>query len=77
MIQGTGMPVFPGVAIGSGVVYEKSQRKQAVSTGDPVQEQARFDDACRMAKAHYCRRWARNSRSPASARFLRSSGAAA
>ncbi len=31
----------------------------------------------RRSIPRYCRRWARNSRSPASARFLRSSGAAA
>lgn len=50
MIQGSGMPVFPGVAIGNGVVYRKAQRSQITNTGDPVQEQARFDDACQKAK---------------------------
>ena len=50
MIQGSGLPVFPGVAIGNGVVYRKAERKQAVSTGDPVQEASRFDAAVVTAK---------------------------
>ncbi len=50
MIKGSGLPVFPGVAIGDGVVYRKTERKQTVSSGDPAQEQARFDAACQTAK---------------------------
>ncbi len=50
MIKGYGLPVFPGVAIGDGVVYRKTERKQTVSSGDPAQEQARFDAACQTAK---------------------------
>ena len=50
MIKGSGLPVFPGVAIGKAVVYRKSERQQAVSSGDPVQEAARFDAAVQTAK---------------------------
>ena len=50
MIQGSGLPVFPGVAIGNGVVYRKAQRQAAVSSGDPKQEQEKFDQACATAK---------------------------
>ena len=51
MIQGSGLPVFPGVAIGNGVVYRKAQRQAAVSSGDPKQEQEKFNEACATAKA--------------------------
>ncbi len=50
MIQGTGLPVFPGVAIGNAVVYRKQQRQTAVVCGTPAEEQARFDKACLDAK---------------------------
>ncbi len=50
MICGSGLPVFPGVAIGNAVVYRKAERKAAAPTGDPQQEQARFDAAVEEAK---------------------------
>ena len=50
MIKGSGLPVFPGVAIGEAVVYRKAERQQSVSSGDPVQEAARFDAAVQTAK---------------------------
>ena len=37
MIQGSGLPVFPGVAIGNGVVYRKAQRQAAAPSGNPKQ----------------------------------------
>ena len=50
MIKGSGLPVFPGVAIGNAVVYRKAERQQCVSSGDPAQEAARFDAAVQTAK---------------------------
>ena len=50
MIQGSGLPVFPGVAIGDAVVYRKAQREAAVSSGDPAVEQKKFEEACATAK---------------------------
>ena len=48
---GSGLPVFPGVAIGPAVVYHKARREAPVACGDPAQEQKRFDEACETAKA--------------------------
>ena len=45
MNQGTGLPVFPGVAIGPAVVYRKMEGKLPLSQGDPGQEQEKFDRA--------------------------------
>ena len=39
------------IAIGNGVVYRKAQRQAAVSSGDPKQEQEKFNEACATAKA--------------------------
>ncbi len=50
MKQGSGLPVFPGVAIGKAVVYQKAQRQEAVASGDPAIEQAKFEEACATAK---------------------------
>lgn len=51
MKQGSGMPVFPGVAIGNAVVYRKQQHNDApVECGTPAQEQEKFDKACAVAK---------------------------
>ena len=50
MKQGSGLPVFPGVAIGPAVVYQKAQRQEAVASGDPAAEQAKFDAAVLTAK---------------------------
>ncbi|MDO5401646.1 MAG: phosphoenolpyruvate--protein phosphotransferase [Eubacteriales bacterium] len=50
MIQGYGLPVFPGVAIGSSVVYRKAQRSLPVSCGEPAVEQAKFDAARETAR---------------------------
>lgn len=50
MKQGSGLPVFPGVAIGKAVVYRKAQHQKVVSSGDPAAEQARFEAACTTAK---------------------------
>ncbi len=49
MKQGSGLPVFPGVAIGPAVVYRK-QRRQSVPKEDPAAEQKKFDAACVTAK---------------------------
>ena len=50
MKQGMGLPVFPGVAIGKAVVYQKAQHQTAVSSGDPAAEQEKFEKACAEAK---------------------------
>lgn len=50
MKQGCGLPVFPGVAIGSAVVYRKSQRNLPVSSGDAALEKAKFDAALETAR---------------------------
>ncbi len=50
MKQGSGLPVFPGVAIGQAVVYQKTQRQQAEFSGDVHAEQAKFDAAVATAK---------------------------
>ncbi len=51
MKQGTGLPVFPGVAIGTPVVYRKAARSLPVAAGDPAAEQKKFDDALETARA--------------------------
>ncbi len=50
MKQGYGLPVFPGVSIGSAVVYRKSERVLPVSSGSPAVEQAKFDQAVETAR---------------------------
>ena len=50
MKQGIGMPVFPGVSIGSAVVYRKAERVLPVSSGDPAVEQAKFNGALETAR---------------------------
>ena len=50
MKQGHGLPVFPGVAIGSAVVYRKSERNLPVSSGDPALEQSKFNAAVETAR---------------------------
>lgn len=45
MKQGTGLPVFSGVAIGSAVVYRKHVQAAPIACGAPEQEQKKFDDA--------------------------------
>ena len=50
MITGIGLPVFPGVAIGSAVVYRKAERVLPVSSGDPTVEQAKFNAAVETAR---------------------------
>ena len=50
MKTGSGLPVFPGVAIGKAVIYQKAQRQEAVSSGDAAAEQAKFEQACAAAK---------------------------
>ena len=51
MKQGSGMPVFPGVAIGNAVVYRKQQHNDTpVECGTPAQEQEKFEKACTVAK---------------------------
>ncbi len=50
MKQGYGLPVFPGVSIGSPVVYRKSERVLPVSSGNPATEQAKFDQARETAR---------------------------
>ncbi len=50
MKQGTGFPVFPGVAIGQAVVYKKASNEMPAACGDVVLEQKKFDDACAEAR---------------------------
>lgn len=50
MRKGTGMPVFPGIAMGPVVVYRKTQRSLPVSCGQPKVEQAKFDKALETAR---------------------------
>ena len=50
MKQGIGLPVYPGVAIGSVVVYRKSQGGLPSAWGDAAQEQKKFEDAVAEAK---------------------------
>ena len=50
MKQGIGLPVYPGVAIGSVVVYRKSQGGLPSAWGDAAQEQKKFEDAVTEAK---------------------------
>jgi len=47
---GFGSPVFPGVSIGTPVVYRKSERTLPVSSGDPNVEQAKFNEALETAR---------------------------
>ena len=50
MIKGSGLSVFPGVAIGKAVVYRRPEHQQAAASGDPIQEAARFAAAVQTAK---------------------------
>lgn len=50
MIKGSGLSVFPGVAIGKAVVYRRPEHQQAATSGDPIQEAARFAAAVQTAK---------------------------
>ena len=50
MKTGVGLPVFPGVSIGSAVVYRKAERVLPVSSGDPAVEQAKFNAAVETAR---------------------------
>ena len=47
---GVGLPVFPGVAIGPAVVYRKTECVLPVSSGDPAEEQAKFNAALETAR---------------------------
>ena len=48
---GSGLPVFPGVAIGRPVVYRKVQATDALPCGTPEEEQQKFNEAIEAAKA--------------------------
>ena len=50
MKTGFGLPVFPGVSIGSAVVYRKQERALPVPSGDPALEQAKFNAALETAR---------------------------
>ena len=50
MKQGSGLTVFPGVAIGSAVVYRKAQTAAVTACGTPAAEQQKFEAACQTAK---------------------------
>lgn len=50
MKTGFGLPVFPGVSIGSAVVYRKTERTLPVPSGDPTIEQAKFNAALETAR---------------------------
>lgn len=47
---GSGLPVFPGIAIGPAVVYRKKQHTADVPCGTPEEEQQKFNDAVETAK---------------------------
>ncbi len=47
---GTGLPVFPGVAIGHVVVYRKAQAASGIPCGTPEEEQKKFNEAVVTAK---------------------------
>ena len=47
---GSGLPVFPGVAIGPAVIYRKVQAAAPVSCGTPEEEQQKFNQAVETAK---------------------------
>ena len=51
MTQGSGLPVFPGVAIGPAVVYRRGAPTGPQTCGDPSAEQAKFDAARETARA--------------------------
>ena len=48
---GSGLPVFPGVAIGPAVVYRKKQSNIEIVCGTPEEEQQKFNEAVDTAKA--------------------------
>lgn len=50
MQQGTGLPVFPGVALGPAVVYQKETHTTSLPAGSPQQEQEKFQQALATAK---------------------------
>ncbi len=50
MYEGTGKPVFAGVAIGPVQLYRPAQRQLPASSGDPSAEQALFDAARETAR---------------------------
>ena len=50
MKQGTGLPVFPGVALGQAVVYRRNEYVSSLPAGDPQQEQEKFQQALATAK---------------------------
>ena len=50
MKTGFGLPVFPGVSIGSAVVYRKQERALPIPSGDPALEQAKFNAALETAR---------------------------
>ena len=50
MRKGTGLPVFPGIAIGPAVVYRKTRRTLPVACGNPSVEQKKFDTARETAR---------------------------
>ena len=47
---GSGLPVFPGVAIGPAVVFRKKQSAAALPCGSPEEEQQKFNAAVESAK---------------------------
>lgn len=49
MIQGTGRPVFSGVAIGRAYIYKKEQASLPTSCGDAAVEQQKFEEAKAVA----------------------------
>ena len=51
MIQGTGLPVFPGVAIGPAFVHETAKLELPTAWGSAAEERQRFTDAKAQAQA--------------------------
>ena len=50
MKQGSGLPVFSGVAIGPAVVYRRAERSSIACGQDPAEEQKKFDLAREIAR---------------------------
>lgn len=50
MKQGSGLCVFPGIAVGRAVVWKRAGAGASLPCGDPAQEQAKFDAAREEAR---------------------------
>ena len=50
MYEGTGRPVFSGVAIGPAYIYRRERQELPGACGDPAAEQEKFDRAREVAR---------------------------